>query len=97
LIERHSGAERAYREGTFLFPVGEGKAGAAYVHGDQGGATPSLKEVGLFSRNSYIFVKEKIGVLGLSDVDSYGNAGSTQDEDSAFHTAGAERAGKLSR
>jgi len=68
LIERHSGAERAYREGTFLFPVGEGKAGAAYVHGDQGGATPSLKEVGLFSRNSYIFVKEKIGVLGFLSV-----------------------------
>jgi len=46
LIERRSGAGRAYREGTFLFTVGEGKAGAAYVHGDQGRATPSFKEVG---------------------------------------------------
>lgn len=40
MIERRSGAGRAYREGTFLFTVGEGKAGAAYVHGDQGRATP---------------------------------------------------------
>ena len=34
--------------------------------------------------NCEISVKEKIGALGLTDVDSYGNADSTQDEDSAF-------------
>ena len=86
LIERRSGAGRAYREGTFLFTVGEDKGGAAYVHGDQGRATPSLKEVGF-----PVFVKEKIGALGLADVDSYGNADSTQDEDSALNNAAMSR------
>ena len=86
LIERRSGAGRAYREGTFLFTVGEGKGGAAYVHGDQGRAPPSLKEVGF-----PVFVKEKIGALGLADVDSYGNADSTQDEDSALNNAAMSR------
>ena len=32
-------------------------------------------------------LKKKIGALCLADVDSYGNADSTQDEDSTFHTA----------
>ena len=97
MIERRLGAGRAYREGTFLFTVDKGKAGAAYVHCDQGRATPSLKDVGFIEIVRSAFVKEKLVALGLADVDSYGNADSTQDEDSAFHTAGAERAGKLSR
>lgn len=91
LIERRSGAGRAYREGTFLFTVGEGKAGAAYVHGDQGRATPSFKEVGFLETVRSVFVKEKIGALGLADVDSYGNADSTQDEDSALNNAAMSR------
>ena len=86
LIKRRSVAGRAYREGTFLFTVGKGKTGAAYVHSDQGRATP-LKEVGFIETVRSTFVKEKIGALGLADVDLYGNADSTQDEDSAFHTA----------
>ena len=86
LIEIRSGAWRAYREGTFLFTVGKGKAGAAYVHGDQGRATLSLKDVGFIETVRSAFVKEKI-TLGLADVDSYGNVDSTQDEDFAFHTA----------
>ena len=77
LIEIRSGAGRAYREGTFLFTVGKGKAGAAYVHGDQGRATPSLKDVGFIETVRSAFVKEKIGALGLADVDSYGNVDST--------------------
>lgn len=91
MIERRSGAGRAYREGTLLFTVGEGKAGAAYVHGDQGRATPSLKEVGFLETVRSVFVKEKIGALGLADVDSYGNADSTQDEDSALNNAAMSR------
>ena len=91
MIERRSGAGRAYREGTFLLTVGKGKAGAAYVHGDQGRATPSLKDVGFIETVRSAFVKEKIGALGLADVDSYGNVDSTQDEDSAFHTAAMSR------
>ena len=77
MIERRSGAGRAYHEGTFLFTVGKGKAGAAYIHGDQGRATPSLKEVGFIETRS-TFVKEKIGALGLADFDSYGNADLTR-------------------
>ena len=90
MIEIRSGAGRAYREGTFLFTVGKGKAGAAYVHGDQGRATP-LKEVGFIETVRSAFVKEKIGALGLADVDSYGNVDSTKDEDFAFHTATMSR------
>ena len=41
---------------------------AAYVHGDQGRATP-LKEVGFIENVRSAFVKEKIGALGLDDVD----------------------------
>ena len=87
MIERRLGAGRAYREGTFLFTIGKSKAGAAYIHGDQGRATPSLKEVGFIEFVRSAFVKEKLVALGLADVDSYGNADSTQDEDFAFHTA----------
>ena len=65
MIERRSGAGRAYCEGTFLFTVGKGKTGAAYVHGDQGRATPSLKDVGFIETVRSAFVKEKIGALGL--------------------------------
>ena len=36
-------------------------------------------------------LKKKIEALGLADVDSYGNADSTHDEDSAFHTAAMSR------
>jgi len=90
LIERRSGAGRAYCEGTFLFTVGKGKAGATYVHNDQGRTTPSLEEVGFETVRS-AFIKEKIGDLGLTDVDSYGNADSTQNEDSTFHTAAMSR------
>ena len=86
LIERRSGAGRAYHEETFLFTVDKGKAGAAYVHGDQGRVTP-LKDVGFIETVRSAFVKEKIGALGLANVDSYGNVDSTQDEDSTFHTA----------
>ena len=64
MIERRSGAVRAYREVTFLFTVGKGKAGAAYIHGDQGRATPSLKEVGFIETVRSAFVKEKIVALG---------------------------------
>jgi len=91
LIERCSRAGRAYCEGTFLFTVGKDKAGAAYVHGDQGRATSSLEEVGFIETVRSAFIKEKIGALGLANVDSYGNADSTQDEDSAFHTAAMSR------
>ena len=91
MIEIRSGAGRAYREGTFLFTVGKGKAGAVYVHGDQGRATSSLKDVGFIETVRSAFVKEKIGALGLADVDSYGNVDSTQDEDFAFHTATMSR------
>ena len=90
MIEICSGAGRAYREGTFLFTVGKGKAGAAYVHGDQGRVTP-LKDVCFIETVRSAFVKEKIGALGLADVDSYGNVDSTQDEDFAFHTATMSR------
>ena len=90
MIERRSGAGRAYREGTFLFTVDKGKVGAAYVLGDQGRETP-LKEVGFIETVRSAFVKEKIGAFGLTDVDSYGNANSTQDEDSVFHTAAMSR------
>ena len=36
LYEGRSGDGRAYRKGVFLFTIGDGKAGAAYVHSDQG-------------------------------------------------------------
>ena len=91
MIEIRSGAGRAYHEGTFLFTIGKGKAGAEYVHGDQGRATPSLKDVGFIETVRSAFVKEKIGALSLADVDSYGNVDSTQDEDFAFHTATMSR------
>ena len=91
LIEIRSGAGRAYREGTFLFTVDKGKVGATYVHCDQGRATPSLKDVGFIETVRSAFVKEKIGALGLADVDLYGNVDSTQDENFAFHTATMSR------
>ena len=65
MIEICSGAGRAFREGTFLFTVGKGKAGSVYVHGDQGRATSSLKDVGFIETVRFAFVKEKIGALGL--------------------------------
>ena len=65
MIERRSGAGRAYCEGTFL------------VHYDQGRATPSLKDVGFIETVRSAFIKEKIVALGLADVDLYGNADST--------------------
>ena len=34
-----------------------------------------------------LVLSKLLGALGLADVDSYGNADSTQDEDSAFHNA----------
>ena len=71
MIERRSGAGRAYREGTFLFTVDKGKVGAAYVHCDQGRATPSLKDVGFIEMLDQLSLKKKIGALGLTDVDSY--------------------------
>ena len=61
----------------FFFTVGKGKAGAVYVHGDQGRATSTLKDVGFIETVRSAFVKEKIRALGLADVDSYGNVDST--------------------